>query len=100
MSNATQGHLGNTKLYSAANRQFSITEQIKGKTLKVKLLSAESHPYPISQVYIMLHLLFFSFCRVFFWWWWFAALNEKLLKLKTENRKEKTNIFAVFNVLD
>lgn len=61
MSNATQGHLGNTELYSATNRQFSITEPIKGKTLKVKLLSAESHPYPISQVSITLHLLSFLF---------------------------------------
>lgn len=102
MSNATQGHLGNTELYSATNRQFSITEPIKGKTLKVKLLSAESHPYPISQVSIMLHLLSFLFLLglVFFWWWLFAALNEKLFKLKTENRKEKTNIYAVFNALD
>lgn len=91
VSNATQGHLGNTKLYSATNRLFSIIEQIKDKTLQVQLLSAESHPSPTSQVFIMLHLLYFSFCWFFFQWWLlFAALNEKLFKLKTENRKEKT----------
>lgn len=35
MSNATQGHLGNTKLYSATDRKVSIIEQIKDKTIKL-----------------------------------------------------------------
>ena len=35
MSNATQGHLGNTKLYSATDRSISSIEQIKVKTIKL-----------------------------------------------------------------
>lgn len=34
-NNATQGHLGNTKLYSATDRKVSITEQIKVKRIKL-----------------------------------------------------------------
>lgn len=34
-NNATQGHSGNTKLYSATDRKVSITEQMKVKIIKL-----------------------------------------------------------------
>lgn len=46
-NNATQGHLGNTKLYSATDRKVSITEQIKVKTIKL-------HSYRTNHYFILL----------------------------------------------
>lgn len=69
MSNATQGRLGNTKLYSATDRKMSIIQQIKVKTVKIKLLSTEraTHLFYCLDIHHLVHVFTISVCG-FFWW--------------------------------